>query len=89
MSAEKLGLAMDQGRLTLTVLDDGSGVLLDQEKEALLSMNATGLAIVSAIGEGCRDEQRLAQRVSDRFDIDTQQALTDVRRFVSEMAGVL
>lgn len=89
MSAVKIGEAMDAGRLSLTVLDDGSGVLLDQEKEALLSLNTTGLAIVSAIADGCREELRLAERLSQQFEIDNEKALTDVRHFINQLVKVL
>jgi len=89
MSAETIAEAMTTGRLSLTVLDDGSGVLLDQEKEALLSLNTTGLAIVSAIADGCREEQDLAERLSQQFDIDPEKAKADVHHFLTQLTKVL
>ena len=71
------------------MLDDGSGVLLDQEKEALLSLNTTGLAIVSAIADGCREEQDLAERLSQQFDIDPEKAKADVHHFLTQLTKVL
>ncbi|AKS42512.1 PqqD family protein [Wenzhouxiangella marina] len=81
--------AFDAGRLALTVLDDGSGVLLDQDAEALISLNATGLVLVEALKAGCRDEGQLADRLVERFRVDRPRAEADVTAFLRALADSL
>jgi hypothetical protein len=52
MSIPILQSELASGRLTITALDDGSGVLLAARQEQLFSMNATGLVIIKALAEG-------------------------------------
>ena len=89
MSIENLAQGLAEGRLTISALDDGSGVVLDVEGEQLLEMNASGLAMMQAIADGAKTEQEVAEVVAGRFDAPRDQVLADVRGFVSDVAESL
>jgi hypothetical protein len=85
MSAEILLNALQEGRLSITRLDDGSGVVLDSRDEQLFSLNATGLAIIVAIESGETDLAVIAAILSRRFDVDEGQALDDLQSFIRRL----
>lgn len=89
MSFDHIRKAFADDRLTTNSLDDGSGVVLDMAGERLLTMNATGMALVQAIESGTTDEAALAEVLTSRFEVDHERALDDVRRFVERLAAVL
>ena len=51
--------ALRDGRLTINALDDGSGVLLDLEREQLMTLNTTGMVLVQAIERGAASPAEL------------------------------
>lgn len=81
--------ALDSGRLTINALDDGSGVLLDVDGEQLMTLNATGMALVRGIDGGAEDVESLGRLLSDAFEVETQRAEADASAFVVEIAGAL
>lgn len=89
MAIERVSHALAAGRLTISRLDDGSGVVLDVVGEQLLTMNATGLAIVQAIEAGADSEQAVAEWVAARFEVPVGRVLVDVRRFVIKLDKTL
>jgi len=89
MSIENLAQGLAEGRLTISALDDGSGVVLDVEGEQLLEMNASGLAMMQAIADGAKTEKEVAEVVAGRFDAPRDQVLADVRGFVSDVSEAL
>ncbi len=82
MSLKTLREGLSKGRLTISALDDGSGVVLDVEGEQLLEMNATGLAIMQAIADGADTEADVADLVARQFDAPPEQVLADVKVFL-------
>lgn len=89
MSIESLRKDLAEGRLTISALDDGSGVVLDVEGEQLLEMNATGLAIMQAIADGVGSEEAVAEVVAGKFDAPVERVLGDVREFVGRVGEVV
>ncbi len=89
MSLETLREGLSQGRLTISALDDGSGVVLDVEGEQLLEMNATGLAIMQAIADGADDETDVADLVARQFEAPAEQVLADVRTFIHGVGAAI
>lgn len=81
------GLASE--RLTISRLDDGSGVVLDVQQEQLLSMNAAGLFIVQTIADGVTDEIGIAQLLVERFAVSAERARNDVQDFVQTLSTTL
>ena len=86
---EKIGAALTSGRLSINRLDDGSGVVLDVEREQLVSMNRTGLMIIQAIADGARGEAAIAAWLSQQFSIDLSRARHDLTAFTQRLATAL
>ena len=86
MSIETLRESLSEGRLTISALDDGTGVVLDVEGEQLLEMNATGLAMMQAIADGAENEDAVVERVVEKFDAPVERVREDVRAFVVDVS---
>jgi hypothetical protein len=89
MSIEELKNQLEQDRLSLTLMDDGSGVLLDARKEALFSLNPTGLFVVQQIEAGVDEIDVLARAMAERFRIDPEQARRDASDFIRALLETL
>ncbi|TVQ41715.1 MAG: PqqD family protein [Wenzhouxiangella sp.] len=89
MTIEAIAKGLESGRLTITSLDDGSGVVLDSDGEQLFSFNVTGLTIVQAIASGARDVEALADALTSRFEVTPERARTDVQAFLQRLAEKL
>ncbi len=89
MSIETIARGLESGRLTITSLDDGSGVVLDSDGEQLFSFNVTGLTIVQAIEKGDRDIDALADQLTRRFEVSAERARADVQGFLKRLAEKL
>lgn len=85
----KISQALSSERLTINRLDDGSGVVLDVQREQLVSMNRTGLMIIEAIAAGASGEAEIAEHLGQSFRIPLERAEQDVRRFTRQLAGAL
>lgn len=86
---QQLRQQLASGRLTISRLDDGSGVVLDAERERLFSLNATGLSIIQAIADGAEDEQAILAVLVERFDADPAAAREDIEEFVAGVVHAL
>jgi len=75
--------------VTQTTLSDETGVILDVDSLRVFSLNETGNFLLGAIRNGVLDEEELAALVSDEFEVSTDQALTDIRRFVEAASEFL
>jgi len=80
---------LNAGRLSVTVMDDGSGVLLDSEREALFNLNATGLFIIERIQEGCESVETLANEMGQAFQVARERARSDAERFIKDLSATL
>lgn len=89
MALNRVRAAFAQGRLTVNPLDDGSGVVVDTRGERLLTMNATGMALVEAIEAGADDEAALTAALARRFEVENDRALADARTFIKHLAEAL
>ncbi|MFF3286118.1 lasso peptide biosynthesis PqqD family chaperone [Streptomyces sp. NPDC003023] len=75
--------------LTVTDTDYGA-VLLDTKSGEYWQLNPPAAVIVRTLLEG-GDAEEAIRRVTDRFDVDSERATTDVRTLVDAMrsAGVI
>ena len=89
MSIDVIRQALESERLTINPLDDGSGVVVDVEAEQLLTMNASGLAIMQAIAAGANDSVGIAERLTARFRVEGDRAQADIRVFLEQVNGAL
>ena len=84
-----LSAALHSERLTINALDDGSGVVLDVEKEQLMTLNPSAMVLMEAIHAGARSEPSLVTALTRQFEIDPERAEQDTRTFLSSIARVL
>ncbi len=89
MPIQQLSEQLKQGRLSLTVMDDGSGVLLDVKEEALFSLNPTGLFLIQQLQDGEASLEMLAAALADQFQIDGAQARQDAEQFLNDLSAAL
>lgn len=63
---------------------DSGGVILNVESGDYYQLNPTGRIIWEAIGDGAERES-LIEKVTEIFDIDSDQAAVDVDQFLVEL----
>lgn len=71
----------------LTVLDDGTGVILNLETKYYFTLNETGVALWQALEAGAGTAQAIAEELVRRFEVDGAQALADVREVLAELVA--
>jgi len=86
---DALSRALRDGRLTINTLEDGSGVLLDLEREQLMTLNATGMCVVQAVDAGAETSDALVEALVRRFEVATEAARRDVDAFLRELDRAL
>lgn len=86
---EQVRFALQQRRVTVNSLADGSGVLVDLQGQRLLVLNASGMLLVQAIESGATDESELARRLASGFLVDIARADADAREFVRHLAELV
>lgn len=86
---QQLKQHLASGRLTISRLDDGSGVVLDVERERLFSLNATGLSIIQALADGAEDDAAVVDAMVERFETDSGTAARDLERFLADLLRAL
>lgn len=68
-----------------TQLDDGSGVLLNLGSGLYYTLNAAGVIVWKAIGEGQWDVETLGRRLCAVFDVEGAEAEREVTRLLGEL----
>lgn len=70
-------------RVLLTVLGDGSGVLLDLDTKFYFTLNAVGVAAWRALSiEGGATLDSVASAIADEFDVEPEVARADLEQLV-------
>jgi hypothetical protein len=69
----------------LTVLDDGTGVILNLDTKYYFTLNETGVALWQALEAGASTASAIAAELVRRFEVDEAQALEDVREVLAEL----
>lgn len=72
------------GEFSITTLPDGSGVLLDLDRETLLNFNATGAFMLDCLAQGM-SEAEVVERVLARYMVGPSTARKDVAGFVEQL----
>lgn len=88
MSLKALSAALNEDSYTMTVMADGTGVLLDLKNESLLTFNDTGAFMFSRIKEGESAEAIVAQVLAS-YQVDEVTAQSDVDAFISQLDQAL
>ncbi|MCA1778022.1 MAG: PqqD family protein [Xanthomonadaceae bacterium] len=86
---QQIRCAIQGGRLTVNRLDDGSGVLLDIEREQLLALNATGMYLIGEVAGGTNGFESLSQALADEFEVTQQRARADVADFLERIGEAI
>jgi hypothetical protein len=61
------------------------GVLVQIENGRVLVVNEVGLHVVQQLGLGSRTLEQLVESVVDEFEVDSEQARTDVTAFLEQL----
>lgn len=69
--------------ISVTRLADGTGVILDLRNHKLLTINTTGMEIVSACLAGVAARDDIASRLVETFDVSETQAKSDTADFLA------
>jgi hypothetical protein len=69
---------------SIVLVPAGARVL---DMNGLVTMNATGLYIWELL-DGTHSLEEIAAKVADSFEVDPEQATTDVREFVAQLHGI-
>jgi len=85
----KITQYLSSNNVELTLLADGSGVLLDLEGHQVLSLNNTGATIAQALLQEKKDINDVIAEFSDEYEITQDQAKTDIAEFLDEMHSAL
>jgi hypothetical protein len=74
-----------RAKCLLTVLDDGSGVILNLDTKYYFTLNQTGVALWQALEAGAHTAREIAQELARMFEVDEAEALEDVRDVLREL----
>jgi hypothetical protein len=69
----------------LTVLDDGTGVILNLDTKYYFTLNATGVALWQALEAGARTPEEIARALVRQFEVSEPDALSDAREVLREL----
>ena len=81
--------ALLSDELSETFLADGTGVLLNIEKNQVLSLNRTGAHIVRMLMNEELGYPDLVRRMSEEYQLDASQAKQDVDEFITDLIALL
>lgn len=87
--AVDLSRLLSSEAVTQTRLADHSGVILDLDSLHVYSVNDTGMCLVEALRDGVEDHEGLVRRLVEEFDVEPEEAASDVDAFVEELARYL
>lgn len=74
-------------RVIFTPLVDGTGVLLHLDSKFYFTLNATGVAVWSALASGAHAIDALTRLLAERFDVDADRARADVTALIEDLAA--
>lgn len=85
----ELAAYLAQPEVTLTVLADGSGVILDIAASQVITLNDTGVLLAEALKEGATSSGGLVAQLTATYEVDEADARADVADFIELLAGHL
>lgn len=88
MSIARLQAQLRSNDCAVTVLEDGTSVLLNFANETLLTLNDTGTTIVEGIRGGAA-ESMILQQLVDRYAVDEAAARADLAAFLPRLSRAL
>ena len=71
----------------LTVLDDGTGVILNLDTKFYFTLNETGVALWQALEGGAGTAHEIARELAQKFEVEETEALDDVRAVLLELVA--
>ncbi len=85
----RLTRLLGTGRYSFGQLADGTGVLLNLEGLTVLSMNRTGMKVISLLREGEIDAERLISEIATPGLVSRDLAKRDLDAFLSRLLASL
>ena len=88
MSIDALSKLLQQDAYSMTIMPDGSGVLMDLHQETLLTFNGSAALMLEGIKDG-KAASVIIGSVVERYEVDEETAAADLSRFVEELADAM
>lgn len=86
MTGTGVAVLRPSDEVVLTELQDGTGVLLHLQTRFYFTLNATGVRTWKLLGDGARDPDELAERVSVAYpEVEASRVRADVGALVAEL----
>jgi hypothetical protein len=89
LDVETIAARLQSLRQDMTVLPDGSAVLLDLDGGQVLTLSETGTFLVERLQHGTTETDALAADLCDAYAVEPDQARRDVDAFLRELAASL
>jgi hypothetical protein len=89
MNLDKVLAYLEAESISRSTLDDGSGVVLDVDRQLVFVLNETGQFVLDALRSGQRNEDDIAAGLAAAFDVDPAEARRDVRAFLENVRQVM
>lgn len=88
---QQISAALKAGELSMTVLADHTGVILDIDRHQVLSLNPTGVFILQQLLDDQRsqEEARLVTAIAARYGIGDARAAEDLSVFLNDLTRLL
>lgn len=81
--------SLDEGRLTMNPLADGSGVVVDTRHERLWTLNESAMSVLAAVGFGAGTVDDIVSVLQQRFEVECAPLRADVERCLDRLHQTL
>ena len=89
MNLDEILAYLEAESISRSSLDDGSGVVLDVDRQLVFVLNDTGQFVLDALRSGLRNEDDIAAGLAAAFEVDQEEARRDVRAFLKAVRAAM
>jgi hypothetical protein len=89
MNLDKILAYLEAESTSRSTLDDGSGVVLDVDRQLVFVLNDTGQFVLDALRSGVRNQAEIAAGLAAAFEVDQAEARRDVRAFLENVSQAM
>jgi hypothetical protein len=89
MNLDEVLAYLEAESISRSTLGDGSGVVLDVDRQLVFVLNETGQFVLDALRSGLRNEDDIAAGLAAAFEVDQTEARRDVRALLQDIKQVM
>ena len=89
MNLDEILAYLEAESISRSSLDDGSGVVLDVDRQLVFVLNDTGQFVLDALRSGLRNEDDIAAGLAAAFEVDQEETRRDVRAFLKAVRAAM